>query len=87
LPGTRHPSSALPCVGQHESRRPPAQEKQVTTEHFLPEHVYDRLALELEALAVQQGARGPLDPKTWAVEFLSLAGVWPDSVKPALETA
>ncbi|TNC45265.1 hypothetical protein FHG66_20150 [Rubellimicrobium rubrum] len=56
----------------------------MTTNHFLPEHVYDRLALELEALAVQQGARGPLDPVGWAMEFLSLAGVWPDSVKPTV---
>ena len=56
----------------------------MTEEHYLPERVYDRLALELEALAVQQGARGPLEPETWAIEFLSLAGVWPETVRPAL---
>ena len=56
----------------------------MTGEHFLPERVYDQLALELEALAVQQGSRGPLEPETWAIEFLSLAGVWPETVKPAL---
>ena len=59
----------------------------MTGEHFLPEHVYDRLALELEALAVQQGSRGPLEPETWAIEFLSLANIWPDSVTAALERA
>jgi hypothetical protein len=56
----------------------------VTVDHYLPERVYDRLALEIEALAVQQGSRGPLEPETWAIEFLSLAGIWPDSVSPAL---
>jgi hypothetical protein len=55
-------------------------------EHFLPEHVYDRLALELEALAVHLAAPGAFDPETWAIELLSLAGVWPDSVTPTLES-
>ena len=59
----------------------------MTGEHFLPERVYDQLARELEALAVQQGSRGPLEPETWAIEFLSLAGIWPDSVTPALASA
>jgi hypothetical protein len=59
----------------------------VITEHYLPEHVYDRLALELEALAFQQGSRGPLDPVDWAMEFLSLAGVLPETVRPVRETA
>ena len=57
----------------------------MTGEHFLPERVYDQLARELEALAVQQGSRGPLEPETWAIEFLSLANIWPDSVASALD--
>ena len=62
----------------------------MTVEHFLPERVYDQLVLELEALAVHlaaSGASGASDPETWAVEFLSLANIWPDSVTPAFERA
>ncbi|TNC43079.1 hypothetical protein FHG66_21195 [Rubellimicrobium rubrum] len=59
----------------------------MTGEHFVPEHVYDRLALELEVLAVHLAVPGSPDPETWAIELLSLANIWPDSVTPTLDCA
>ena len=57
----------------------------VTIEHFIPERAYDQLVRELTALAVQQGRPGP-HAETWAVEFLNLAGVWPDLFESVCET-
>lgn len=54
-------------------------------DHYLPEAVYYRLLNELAALPVHGNQCSSFCPRTWAVEFLAFAGVWPDAVMPERE--
>ncbi len=51
---------------------------------YLPATLYSRILTELAAVLANQALDRHLDPQTFGVELLGLAGVWPDSCAPVL---
>ncbi len=51
-----------------------------TPDHYMPDRAYVRLLEEVATLHASLAHPRHGDPLAWAVEFLGLAGVWPEGI-------